>query len=61
MCIDVVGVVRSVFAKISADVCWAGGLETAGGTVGATEGAIAGANTVALVSVAGTTADLGIV
>lgn len=50
-----------VSAKISADVCWGGGVETARGTDGATVGATAGAETVALDAVTGTSADLGIV
>jgi hypothetical protein len=58
VCVDVVGVERSAFVKISAEVCGAGGVDT-GGTEGVTVGAAAGAETVAL-EVIGIAADLGI-
>jgi hypothetical protein len=60
VCVDVVGVEISASVKASEDVCWTGGVETAGGTVGATDGVAAGAETVALVSLTGTAIDLGI-
>jgi hypothetical protein len=58
LCIDVVGVERSACAKISAEVCRAGGVDTRG-TEGGTVEVAAGAETVAL-EVTGTAADLGI-
>ena len=59
MCVNI-GVEISASAKRSDEVYCARGVETAGGTAGATVDAVVGAETVAL-KVTGTTADLGIV